>query len=101
MRRAIALLSGDSPMPFAVQLNVRLLKAAFYAGVLSLTACVSSPQAEASRAQQMIEMSDAVTQLRQQTADLQGAIDSLKLVLAKQDTTNARLANVTGIVVVK
>ena len=49
----------------------------------------------------MIEMSDAVSQLRQQTADLQGAIDSLKLVLAKQDTTNARLANVTGIVVVK
>lgn|GEM_PF-2175524 len=88
-------------MPFAAQLNVRLLKAVFYAGVLSLTACVSSPQAEASRAQQMIEMSDAVTQLRQQTADLQGAIDSLKLVLAKQDTTNARLANVTGIVVVK
>lgn len=88
-------------MPFAARLNARLLKAVFCAGVLSLVACVPSPQAEASRAQQMIEMGDAVTQLRQQTADLQGAIDSLKLVLAKQDTTNARLANVTGIVVVK
>ena len=88
-------------MPFAARLNARLLKAVFCASVLSFTACVPSPQAEASRAQQMIEMSDAVTQLRQQTADLQGAIDSLKLVLAKQDTTNTRLANVTGIVVAK
>ena len=88
-------------MPFAARWNARLLKVVFCVCVLSVTACVPSPQAEASRAQQMIEMSDAVTQLRQQTADLQGAIDSLKLVLAKQDTTNARLANVTGIVVVK
>ena len=88
-------------MPFAARWNAKLLKAVFCACVLSVTACVPSPQAEASRAQQMIEMSDAVTQLRQQTADLQGSIDSLKLVLAKQDTTNARLANVTGIVVVK
>ena len=88
-------------MPFAAQLNAKLLTAAFSFGVLSLAGCVSSPQAEATRAQQMIELGDAVTQLRQQTADLQGAVDSLKLVLAKQDTTNARLANVTGIVVVK
>ena len=88
-------------MPFAVRMNTRPLRAAFFAAVLTLAACVSSPQAEATRAQQMTDMSDAVTQLRQQTADLQGAIDSLKLVLAKQDTTNARLANVTGIVVVK
>ena len=88
-------------MPFAAISNAKLLRALFVVTVLSLAACVSSPQAEATRAQQMTEMSDAVTQLRQQTADLQGAIDSLKLVLAKQDTTNARLANVTGIVVVK
>ena len=88
-------------MPFTTSQNFRLLKALFLTGVLSLAACVSSPQAEATRAQQMIELGDAVTQLRQQTADLQGAVDSLKLVLAKQDTTNARLANVTGVVVVK
>ena len=88
-------------MPFATRWNVRLLKGMVLTGALSLAACVSSPQAEATRAQQMVELTDAVTQLRQQTADLQGAIDSLKLVLAKQDTTNARLANVTGIVVVK
>ena len=88
-------------MPFAAQLNAKRLTGAFAVGALSLAGCVSSPQAEATRAQQMIELGDAVTQLRQQTADLQGAVDSLKLVLAKQDTTNARLANVTGIVVVK
>ena len=88
-------------MPFAVRLNLKLLKALLLTGVLSVAACVSSPQAEATRAQQMIELGDAVTQLRQQTADLQSTIDSLKVVMAKQDTTNARLANVTGIVVVK
>jgi hypothetical protein len=66
-----------------------------------LPACVSSPKAEAARQQEMQELGDAVNQLRNETADLVNTIDSLRVAIAKQDTTIARMANVTGVVVVK
>lgn len=88
-------------MPPAARVRAAIVLPLLAGAVLSLPACVTSPQAEARRAQQMLEMSDAVVQVRQQTADLQTQLDSLKQVLLKQDTTNIRLANVTGIVVAK
>jgi hypothetical protein len=63
--------------------------------------CVSSPKAEAARQQQMLELGDALNDLRIATATLTATVDSLRIVIAKQDTTLARLANVTGVVVVK
>jgi hypothetical protein len=65
------------------------------------TACVSSPKAEAARQQQMLELGDALNDLRMATATLTATVDSLRTVIAKQDTTLARVANVTGVVVVK
>jgi hypothetical protein len=63
--------------------------------------CVTSPKAEAARQQQMLELGDALNDLRIATATLTATVDSLRIVIAKQDTTLARLANVTGVVVVK
>ena len=65
------------------------------------SACVTSPKAEAARQQQMIEMGDAINDLRIAASELTSGLDSLKLVIARQDTTIARLANVTGVIVVK
>jgi hypothetical protein len=65
------------------------------------TGCVSSPKAEAARQQQMLDIGDAVNDLRITTAQLSNTLDSLRTVIAKQDTTLARLANVTGVVVAK
>ena len=69
--------------------------------VPALTSCLTSPKAEAARQQQMIELSDVVNDLRIATSELGSTLDSLRIVIAKQDTTLARLANVTGVVVVK
>lgn len=69
--------------------------------VAPLGGCLSSPKAEAIRQQQMIEMGDAVNEIRIATAELNTTLDSLRTVIARQDTTIARLANVTGVVVVK
>ena len=63
--------------------------------------CVTSPKAEALRQQQMLELGDAVNELRVTTAEFRAVLDSLRTVAAKQDTTLSRLANVTGVVVVK
>jgi uncharacterized protein YlxW (UPF0749 family) len=67
----------------------------------ALSGCVANPKAEAARQQEMQELGDAVNQLRNETADLTNTLDSLRVAIAKQDTTIARMANVTGIVVVK
>jgi hypothetical protein len=69
--------------------------------VAPLGGCISSPKAEAIRQQQMIEMGDAVNEIRIAAAELNSTVDSLRTVIARQDTTIARLANVTGVIVVK
>lgn len=69
--------------------------------VLSLAGCIMSPKAEAIRQQQYQEMGDALNDMRVTLSTMAGTLDSLVVVAAKQDTTIARLANVTGVVVVK
>ncbi|MFI5309735.1 MAG: hypothetical protein ACHQQ3_00765 [Gemmatimonadales bacterium] len=67
----------------------------------AMAGCLTSPKTEALRQAQMQEAADAINDLRVTTSTLEGTLDSLRYVVAKQDTTIARLANVTGVVVVK
>ena len=48
-------------------------------------------------AQTLVEMSDAITPARQESADLQAQIDSLREALAKQDTLVRNLAALAGV----
>jgi rRNA maturation endonuclease Nob1 len=75
----------------------------FAVAVLCLTAvsCINSPDSEAKRAEQMIQLSDALNEVRSTAADLNQTLDSVRVVLAKQDSTIARLANATGVQVTK
>lgn len=68
---------------------------------IAATGCLTSPKAEALRQQQMQEAADAINDLRVTESMLAGTLDSLRVVVAKQDSTIARLANVTGVIVVK
>jgi outer membrane murein-binding lipoprotein Lpp len=63
--------------------------------------CVESPASAARQAQQMNDISDQLNELRTENATLEGVVDSLRTVITKHDTTLARLANATGVVVVK
>jgi prefoldin subunit 5 len=47
--------------------------------------------------QLMQDMSDVVNQMGLQVAEMQGTLDSLKSLVAKQDTAIYRMANVTGV----
>lgn len=64
------------------------------------TSC-SNPQTEAARVQQVLEIGDAVNAAKNEILEMRGTVDSLRIVVAKQDSTIARLANVTGVIVVK
>jgi hypothetical protein len=64
-------------------------------------ACIRSPASEARMAQQFNDISDQLNGLNQDIAALQESLDSMRVVLAKDDTTLARMANVTGVVIAK
>ncbi len=71
--------------------------------VLVAAACggCTSPQALAGIQEQLNQAADAVNGINVNLSVLQSTIDSLTAVVAKQDTTISRLANATGVQVVR
>ena len=68
-----------------------LATAAFAAG------CYQDPEERIAQQQLMQDMTDAVNQMGMQVAELQATLDSLRVVVAKQDTAIYRMSNVTGV----
>ena len=66
------------------------------AATVSLNAC-RDPRAEANIAQAMIEVGTQLSQIEQDYALLQGQVDSLRGVVARQDTIISRLASMAGL----
>lgn len=65
--------------------------------VFALGACYQDPEEQMAQQQLMQDMSDVVNQMGLQVAEMQGTLDSLKGLVAKQDTAIYRMANVTGV----
>ena len=70
------------------------------AAVLASGGCVN-PNSLALLQGQLNEAADAVNDLRMSISRLQTSIDSMNIVIAKQDTTIGRLATAAGIPVEK
>lgn len=64
---------------------------------LILLAGCRDPRAEANIAQAMTEVGTTLTMVQQDYALLQSQVDSLRQVLARQDTIIARLASMAGL----
>jgi hypothetical protein len=71
---------------------VRVAVAATVAG-----ACMPATTGDPAMAQIVLEMGDAVNELRQENAILQAQVDSLAILVAKQDTVVRNLAAAAGI----
>lgn len=63
---------------------------------LGVAACVRDPSADISVGQTIIEVTDAINDLRQDNALLQEQIDSLSANVARQDSLVRQLANMAG-----
>ena len=63
--------------------------------ITALASC-RDPRAEANVAQAMLEVGTTLTQMQQEYAMLQSDIDSLRTVVARQDTIIGRLASHVG-----
>ena len=66
-----------------------------------LAGSCSNPRQAAYLNEQLNQAADAVGDIRTSLSILQSSIDSLRVVIAKQDTTIARMAAVTNVQVVK
>ena len=63
---------------------------------LVCAACPAS-RADVAISEQIIQLGDGLNDLRQDNAALQQQVDSLRLVVAKQDTVLRQLANLAGV----
>lgn len=81
--------------PSALRLMTRVLP---FVATLSLLAlgCVN-PGANADLAQQLQEMGDAITDTRAENALLREQMDSLRTIVARQDTVLRQLSSMAGV----
>ena len=77
---------------------MRLSLAVAFASVVGATACLPSKQ-DVDTAQAIIQIGDAINDIRQTQASLQDEIDSLRLEVAKRDTVIKQLANLAGVAI--
>lgn len=77
---------------------IRISRLPILAVALSvLAASCRSPMADARMTEQLRQLADELNGNRQDAAAIQGQIDSLKSVVAKQDTVIRQLANLAGV----
>jgi hypothetical protein len=72
------------------------LRAGCIVAPIALAGC-RSPQSDAYLIEQIRQMGDELNASRQQAADLQSQLDSLRGVVARQDTLLTRIAGMAGI----
>lgn len=78
----------------------RLRTLACAAGLLAALAsgaCYQDPAEQLDQMQQTLDLSATIDDLGSRTTELQFALDSLRGVVAKQDTVLQRLANLAGV----
>jgi septal ring factor EnvC (AmiA/AmiB activator) len=77
--------------------GIALVRVVSIAAALALSTGCRSPQQDAYLIEQLRQMADELNSSRQQTADIQSELDSLRAVVARQDTLLMRLAGMAGI----
>ncbi len=63
---------------------------------ISLSSC-ASPSANVELAQQLQEMGDVLSETRAEAASLRIELDSLRIVIARQDTVIRQLSSMAGV----
>ncbi len=73
-----------------------MLRALSLISVLLASVSCRDPRAEANIAQAMMDVGVTLSQVNQDLGELYNTVDSLRTVVAKQDTVIVRLANLAG-----
>ena len=76
-------------------------RAFIYFAVLAAAAGCTNPREIAYLNEQMNQAADAIADVRTTMSNMQSSIDSLTLVVAKQDSTIGRIAIATNVQIIK
>jgi len=77
---------------------MRILRRTVVVGLAALAACGGPiTSGDTTLAETIIDMSDALVSVREETALLQAQVDSLREQVARQDTVLRRLSSMAGI----
>ena len=74
-----------------------LLVVALVVALGPVGACYQDPNAQLDKMQETIDLTTTIEELGSRTTELQFALDSLREVVARQDTVLSRLANLAGV----
>ena len=66
-------------------------------GVITAAACAPDTTAGINTAQALVELGDALNAVREEQSILQTQVDSLREVVARQDTIIRQIANIAGV----
>jgi hypothetical protein len=75
----------------------RALRLPLALAVFALGGCLRDPNADANTAEAITALGDELSYLKQDNAQLQGQLDSLRVAVARQDTLVRRLAGMAGV----
>lgn len=64
---------------------------------LLLASCFGSQEVDIQQAEALLQLGDGLNDMRTQLGDLQVQLDSMRLVVARQDTILRQLANLAGV----
>jgi hypothetical protein len=73
------------------------MRLAIFSALVFAAACLPPTEQDLQVAQALVEMGDAMAEVRQTTGFLQEQVDSLRWVVARQDTLIRQLANLAGV----
>lgn len=76
---------------------MRLARPLMAAALLTLGGCYTDPNERLDQMQQTLDLGTALEELSAKASELQFTMDSLRTVVAKQDSTIATLANLAGV----
>ncbi len=65
--------------------------------LLAAAGCYTDPNAQLDQMQETMDLQATLDELGNRTSELQFALDSLRMIVARQDTTISRLANLAGV----
>jgi uncharacterized caspase-like protein len=83
--------------PLAQSRRRRRVALAMTLAAAALAGCLRNPSADAATAEMLAEIGNQLGALNQDNAELQNQVDSLRSVIARQDTVVRRLANLAGV----
>lgn len=76
---------------------MRLAHLLMAAALLTLGGCYADPNTQLDQVQQTLDLGNALDELSAKASELQFTMDSLRTIVAKQDSTIATLANLAGV----